>query len=270
MLVSVDYHLTDICNLNCAHCNHFCPLVPKDTKHKSIEQITADLSLLSKFKDDLETLALLGGEPTLHPQLSKICYIARNFFPNNEISITSNGTTANKMLQWKDAIEENDIKFVVSIYPYKDDPYEDYKKIEKIIPNNIDKWEYPTEFGMTYNLLSERNDEATQEEINNCMKRWRCNQLLNGKLYICHYAAQFNYLKNAFPEKINVKDVEGSYIDLNNDNLTIEDIYKFQEEARPLICDHCLDAHYGNYSGPTENWKRSELNINEWWKIYEK
>ena len=25
------------------------------------------------------------------------------------------------------------------------------------------------------------------------------------------------YLKNAFPEKINVKDVEGSYIDLNND-----------------------------------------------------
>lgn len=266
MLINVDYHLTDVCNLNCAHCNHFCPLVPKDTKHKSLEQITADLSLLSKFKNDLDTLGLLGGEPTLHPQLSDICYISRKFFPNNHISITSNGTRANNMLQWKDAIEKNDIDFVVTIYPYKENPYEDYEKIAKVIPNNVSIWEFPTTNGMTYNELTSRNDIVTPEEIKNCYKRIRCNQLLNGKLYICHYTAYFNYLKNAFPDKINVKDVEGSYIDLNNDNLTIEDIYEFQRTAWPILCDHCLDAHYNNYYGPTEPWRKSELDINEWWQ----
>ena len=62
MIVNVDYHVTEVCNLNCAHCSHFCPLVPKDTKPKSIEQITADFALLSKFKEHLETLGLMKGD----------------------------------------------------------------------------------------------------------------------------------------------------------------------------------------------------------------
>lgn len=228
MIINVDYHIIDNCNLKCAHCTHFCPLVPNNTKPKSIEQITADLSLLSKFKDHIETLALLGGEPTMHNQLSKICRIARYFFPNNKISVTTNGTLAEYAYKWKDAIEENNIDFVVTIYPCKENPYEDYEKILSVIPT-AEKWEFPATNGMTCNLLSSRNDAASKEEIMNCFKRIRCNQLKDGKLYICHYAAQIDYLINAFPDKVNIKKDDAMYIDLNNDNLTIEDIYEFQK-----------------------------------------
>lgn len=265
MLVNVDYHINDRCNLNCAHCNHFCPLVPKDVKDKSIEQITADLALLSKFKDHVQTLGLLGGEPMLHPKLSKICYIARKFFPTSEISITSNGTLANKVLEFKDAIEENNIQLVITIYPYKENPYEDYEKIKKIIPSTV-AWEFPTTNGMTYNLLSSRVDITSKEEIFNCVKRWRCNQLKDGKLYICHYAAYIDYLTNAFPEEVNIKKDDQMYLDLNDETLTIDGIYKFQQTTYPSICDHCADAHYGGYAGPVEPWRKTEHKLEEWYQ----
>jgi hypothetical protein len=263
MIVNVDYHVTEVCNLNCAHCSHFCPLVPKDTKPKSIEQITADFALLSKFKEHLETLGLMGGEPFLHPQFSKVLRIARQFFPNNRIVVTTNGTLADKILQWKDAIEENNITICVTIYPYKDNSRENYEKIRGVIKNTY-YWDYPTTHGMTYHELSHRDDAATDEEILGCYKRWRCNQLRDGKLWICHYAAYLDFLKNAFPGKIDIEEDEYRYLDLNNDNLTIDDIYYFQQFAFPNICRHCEDVHYGAYAGPTEPWRKSRKEISEW------
>lgn len=263
MLVNVDYHVTDVCNLKCAHCSHFCPLVPQDAKHKSIEQITADFALLSKFKEHLGTLGLMGGEAFLHPQMSKIFRIARKFFPNNDISLTSNGTFAHKILQWKDAIEENNIRLVITIYPYKANPWEDYETIKKVIPS-AEAWDFPTRCGMTYNELSFKSGVATDQEIRDCYKRWRCNQLKNGKLWICHYAAQLNVLKDAFPGQIEIPQDEQCYIDLNNDYLTIDDIYRWQRETWPQICKYCLDVHTGAYSGPTEPWRTTNKDISEW------
>lgn len=265
MLVNVDYHIIDKCNLKCAHCNHFCSLVPNSNKPKSIEQITADLSLLSKFKNDLGTLALLGGEPTLHPELSKICRIARQIFPYNNISITTNGTTADIIYKWKDAIEENNIQLVVSVYPITNNPYENYYKIKTVIPST-ECWEFPTINGMTYNLLGENVEGLTDDEIFGCVKRWRCNQLKDGKLYICHYAAQIDYLINAFPDQVHIQKDDQMYLDLNNDDLTIDDIYEFQRNTYPEICKHCADAHFGGYGGPVEPWRVSTGDISEFYQ----
>lgn len=265
MLVNVDYHIIDRCNLKCVGCNHFCPLVPDSNKPKSIEQITADLALLSKFKDHVQTLGLLGGEPLLHPQLSRICRISRYFFPNSEISITTNGLLVNRVREIKEAVEEFNIQLVVSVYPLnKEDPYELVNRIQRIIPST-QAWDYATTNGMYINELTERTGVATQEEIKDCVKRWRCNQLKDGKLYICHYAAQLEYLKNAFPGEINIQEDDQMYLDLNNDDLTIEDIYEFQRNTMPDICNHCSDAHYGGYAGPTQEWRRSELQMSEWY-----
>ena len=262
---SVDYHIIDRCNLNCAHCSHFSSLVPNTDKGKSLEQIKADLWLLKRFEKDLDRLSLLGGEPTLHPHLSKILRIARELFPDKWIVLTSNGTTADQILRWKDAIEENDIDLAITIYPAIKEPYENFEKIRKVIPN-VKCWDFPIRCGMTYNLLSENGDVASDEEIYGCYKRWVCNQLKNGKLYICHYAAYLDDLKAAFPGQIKIDDDEQAYLDLNNDNLTIEDIMRFQKEAYPSICKHCLDVHFGAYNGPTEPWRTTKHDINEYYQ----
>ena len=262
-MYSIDYHITDVCNLSCAHCSHFCSVVPHNTKHKSIEQITADFALMSKFSSLFVWLGLMGGEPTLHPELSKILRIARQFFPNNKISITTNGTLADRFLQWKDSIIENDVTVVVTIYPYKKDAWENFYKIKQIIPQTI-SWPYPIEHGFTPHQLSNKTGVATPEQIMGCYKRWRCNQLKDGKLWICHFAAQLNRLKDAFPGQINFDQDDKCYIDLNNDDLTIEDILKWQNETWPDICNHCLDVAYGGYNGPVEPWRTSKKELSEW------
>lgn len=265
MIYGIDYHITDVCNLNCAHCAHFCSVVPHNAKHKSIEQITSDLTLMSKFKDELRILGIMGGEPTLHPHLSRILYIARKLFPNTQISIFTNGTTADKFLQWKDAIFENNIIVHVTIYPYKEDPWENFYKIRQIIPW-ADSWCYPVEHGFTIYQLSNEVGEATEDQIRHCYKRWHCNQLKDGKLWICHLAAQLNRLKDAFPGQVNFDQDGQCCIDLNNDDLTIEDILKWQNETWPDICNHCLDVAYGNYGGPAEAWRTSKKELSEWVK----
>ena len=127
MLKNVDYHIIDRCNLNCAGCNDFSPLVSPDDKGKSIEQITADFMLLSKIKNEFYILNIMGGEPTLHPELSKILRIARQIFPDNKIRLLTNGTNYDKFYRWKDAIVENkidvagdDLQLVAGRLPSKD------------------------------------------------------------------------------------------------------------------------------------------------------
>lgn len=278
MLFNVDYHITDICNLNCAHCSHYCPLVKfiPSIKHKSVEQITADLTLLSKHKDYLERLGILGGEPCLHPQLSKILRIARGLFPKTKIVLTTNGTLTEKYLRWKDAIEENDIQLCVTLYPFKGDEqsaWQNFKRISDFIPS-VDVWAYPTQVGMTYHQLAYEpciKDDMDREEkdkleskVFGCYKRWQCNQLKDGKLWICHYAAYLDILEKVFPNKVNIGQDAQCYLDLNNDNLTEQDIYQWQCETYPKICKHCTDVQHGGYVGEAEPWRRTKYDISEW------
>jgi len=263
MIEGINYQVTQKCNINCAHCSFFCPLVPSDTKHKSIETIISDLALMSKFKDHLGILGLLGGEPFLHPEFSKILRISRRFFPKSRIIVQTNGSLANNILQWKDAIDETGAEITVSVYPYKKDPWEDFYKIKQVIPSAI-SWGYAIDHGFTINQLSNRTGDASPEQIQGCYKRWWCNQLKDGKLYLCHLIAYIDLLKKYFPGQVDMDVDDQCYIDLHDDNLTIEDIERWQDNAWPDICNHCLDAKYGNYAGPVEAWHRSERKIEEW------
>ena len=265
MTNNVDYHIIDKCNLNCANCNHFSPLVPSTDKGKSIAQITSDLTLLTKVQDGFNCLALLGGEPTLHPELSKILRIARQIFPDKRINLVTNGTTYDKFEKWRDSIIENNICVIVSLYPYCSDNEERAEKIRKILlPYENFGIEYiANEEGFTYGFLSNRDNVATEDDIQHCIRPFWCAQVKNGKLYICHFAAQFNRLKDYFGDKIGFELDGKEYLDLNGD-VTVEDFYNFIDYARPNICYHCLDCVKKNANGPRKPWSTTKKDINEW------
>ena len=264
MLNSVDYHIIDKCNLNCASCNHFSSLVPEDSKGKSIEQITADFSLLSKIKDEFYALNLLGGEPTLHPQLSKILRIAREMFPNNTINLTTNGTRYNMFELWKDAIIENNICLYITVYPYCDNYKDRLETIAKTLKpyDNIVYIDFPIDSGFNYGFLSNKI-VCSESEYKNCEKPYWCSQLKNGKLYKCYYAAQFDVLKNYFGDEITF-DLDGKeYLDLNGD-ITFNDLNKFIYSPQPEICKHCLEVCNAEKGGLKHPWSKTCKDINEW------
>ena len=260
----MNYQIIERCNLNCSHCNFFSSLVSKDIKPKSMEQITADLTLLSKYKEYIMDLSLVGGEAFLHPLLGDIIILARKLFPNNKVSITTNGTLVEKIRELKDVILDNNIVLNVTIYPFKEDVWENFWKIREIIPD-AHSWVMPVEKGFSTKLLCNERQEFDENLIKSCFKRTYCNQLKNGKLWICHYAAYLNRLKEAFPnDVINIEQDDKCYIDLNNDELTGEDILEWQRSTMPEICYHCLDLKYGYYYGPTEKWKTTDKQLSEW------
>lgn len=265
MINNIDYHIIDKCNLNCANCNHFSPLVPSSDNGKSIEQITADLALLSKIKDGFETLSILGGEPTLHPQLSKILKIARDFLPNNTIHLVTNGTLYNDFGCWKAALAENKIDVFISLYPYCENSVERTLKINETLKPEVNVFVEQTAIGtgFSYGFLSNRDNVATDNDISMCNRPYLCSQLKNGKLYICNFAAQFDRLKNYFGDKITF-DLDGNeYFDLNGE-ITLDDLNSFINFARPSICYHCTDCIEQHGMGRIKPWGTTKKDINEW------
>lgn len=249
---AVDYHITDVCNLKCAHCSHFCSLVPSTSGHKPIKQITSDLRALSRFKDHLATLNLMGGEAFLHPELPKIIEIARKLFPYTDINLFTNCTLVNNIIACADVINNNDICVVVSIYPLQK-IHEKYEILKNYIRKTY-KNTSPIDVGFCSKLLS--NNKL---EYKYCDVRYNCNQLKNGKLYLCQFFAYFDILKNAFPEKVKIEDPQTYYINLEDENITIDDIFAWQEGI-PNLCNHCF---IGNDVFEYESWRKSNKELAE-------
>ncbi len=261
MIDNVDYHITDKCNLNCVSCNHFCPLVPKEAEHKSMKQIEKDLRLLSKFRNDIEQITILGGEPTLHPNLVEILYLTRKLFPENRLHLTTNGTLWNSFDKWKDAILDNNVIVLISIYPWTENYKEHIKHIINVIGENrcilID-----CKFMQSGPFVLRR--ENTDEQILNCRMRHGCTQLNDGFLYICNYAAQIDYLYRSFPFLTNYIFREGyEKIDLNNTSMAEIEAMCFR--SIPALCFYCNECKRSpeELNGDVQ-WKKSSKRIEEW------
>ncbi|MET0068178.1 MAG: radical SAM protein [Candidatus Thiodiazotropha sp.] len=90
----LEIDLTWACNLRCHNCNRSCSQVP------SVERI--ELEQIRRFVDESvasaqswEQIRLLGGEPTLHPELDEILAVLLTWrsehSPATRIELTSNG-----------------------------------------------------------------------------------------------------------------------------------------------------------------------------------
>ena len=258
MIDNIDYHIIDRCNLNCASCNHFSSLAPFDDNGKSIEQITADIALQSKLKAHFNTISILGGESTLHPQLSKILKIGREFLPENEIHMVTNGTKFEHFERWKDALAETRTIVYVTLYPYCEDYSARFDKIYNTLSPEVAVY-YAGCDGFSHPFLS-NPEYGNQEHILGCWRRTHCPQLKNGKLYLCNLAAQFNVLKDHFGDQVEF-DLRGDeYLNLNGE-VTEEKLHDFIFQACPGLCNHCVDMYTCETLYP---WTTTKGDIEEW------
>ena len=264
--IYVGYHLTDRCNLKCVSCNNFCPLVPDDAKDKPIEQIKADLLLLSKFREHIKLVSLMGGEPTLRKDLGEIAEFARSLFPFSIICIATNGILFQRILDIKDIIKRNRITVSVTKYPFGDKAEEIYEILERELGENFDDMQRGTGLvqEMQWQMLSNKFVNSTDEDIRTCRMREACAQLMDGKLYMCNCTADFKFLKEYFKSEIKIQTDGTEYVDLNT--CTAEDIYDLTYNRIPLICRYCKEAIRKAYPDDFEyvEWRRSNKTIDEW------
>ena len=124
MIESLEYHIVDHCNLNCAGCSHFSPLAehwfvdPEDFEKEWKE--VADSGL------EIKRIRILGGEPLLHPELGYMLKCIRCLFPVSDINVVTNGILLNKRkAELLPVFNKYNISLTVSCYPGLNLDYKD-------------------------------------------------------------------------------------------------------------------------------------------------
>ena len=244
----LEYHLVHSCNLRCAGCSHYSSLLDELT-YPSLETITSDLTLLKdKVGDNLRWLRLLGGEPLLHPQLTKCLHTIRGLFPHAQLTIVTNGLLLNKMPQeFYDVCKKGQIAIQVSDYEVNDS-----EALKKWLQNKrIHAWSYSAK----WRYQSIRMTGQCIDCFGKCVYKKKCNNYRDGKIYLCPRIAYIDFFNNRFGTNIRLN--ESDYISLN-DIGSFEELQERLEAARPDFC-----YKYCNPTPIVGAWKRTNHDINE-------
>ncbi|MDR2069595.1 MAG: radical SAM protein [Spirochaetaceae bacterium] len=178
------------CNLNCACCTAFSPIAKEE--FLDIESYKNDMAKLSSLTGGkLESFYVTGGEPLLHPRILEIFDIAREYFPETEISFMTNGLLLLKMPEafWINC-KRNNVAVSLSRYPIKLDTGRIRElaaafkvKFDYVGGSNVpvkSMWKYP---------LDVEGARSLSESFNICTQVNRCITMKNGYIYPCNTIA---------------------------------------------------------------------------------
>jgi len=261
----LEYHLTDLCNINCKSCSHFSCLVKHEEPKtlKKIEQDFAKIYQLTNNGDNnlVEKVSIMGGEPLLYKNINTAIPYIRSLFKNVPITLLTNGSLLFYMgNNFYKMIRDNDISITISFYPIDID----YENLRTFFSNK------GIEYFNTYTILKENirvfdtkffhpyHDENYEQLHYNC--RWRewCTQLVDGKIYLCALIAYFKFFDEEFKDQHIIEINETDCIDLEKIN-TWEEL-QIERDKVPHFCGYCrgLDKNL-------EEWEYTRKNINEWY-----
>ncbi len=263
--LTFEVSLADHCNLSCQMCDHYSQL--SEEWFVDMGQFRKDMMRMGQlFDHKIAAISLLGGEPTLHPNLIDCIKITREQFPEAEVIVLTNGVLLTALEHspqgnfWQ-VCKENDIHITVTVYPIKID----YEAIE------AKSKEYGVPVMMSSNIHAAKStkivkvsDKHTMDLAGNvekfycisCLYFNKFNVLKDGRLYMCPIAAHSNIFNEAFNQKLKLEE---------RDSLDIYEIESWKEIAeftcqyRPF-CSYCDLKHWG----PFGNWKASTKKIDEY------
>jgi organic radical activating enzyme len=183
---TVEYSLTEHCNLSCYNCDHASPLL--DTKFASLEEFSRDVRALAKVMD-LQVLTLIGGEPLLHPQILDFIRIGRESGIAEKIVIRTNGvllhTMPDEFWQLIDILR-------ISLYPGVKQRLskEDLKAKCERFSVDCDVYERIAQFDRTVINTAIKDPTLVRGIFRECKMahEWECLSLHDGMLFRCSVA----------------------------------------------------------------------------------
>ena len=251
-------NILDHCNLKCKGCDHFACIA--DTYFVSVDAIRRDIERMSEILhgNNVIKIAVMGGEPLLHPNLLEILEIIRANFPYAVIRLTTNGLLLLQQtdLFWKVCREQN-ITIVNTKYPIN----LDFCKMKEKASHEEVKFQYFENTGDEYvkksfkKVINLKGDSDPVKSFARCHISNYGNFLMEGKFYGCPFSCQSSRIFN--------KKFNQNLMITENDYLDIYKVKNMQEffdfAARPkFYCRYC--------SGLIKNfkWTRSKQEMCEW------
>lgn len=251
-------NILDHCNLRCQGCDHFAcisdkHLVPYEVLHRDLDR------LAEIFQGDyIDKIAVMGGEPLLHPELLNILTDVRAHFPYTIIRLTTNGLLLLKQNNdfWR-VCRENDVTIVNTKYPIN----LDFDMMQERAKEEQVKFQYFEQTGEHIikksfkKYINLKGDGNPVENFVKCPISNYGNFLMEGKLYGCPFSCQsYRIFNKKFNE--NLRMTEDDYLDIYKIN-NKKEVFDFA--ARPkYYCRYCMGL------STLYDWARSKGDIYEW------
>lgn len=247
----LEYHISDKCNLNCAACSHFSPLV-EDEYYPSVIEIQNDLRRIASIVEHIEWIRILGGEPFLNENWLEYLKITRKIFRFSKISIVTNGLLLKSLTYEQiEMIKKLDVWIDISLYRPM------WNKIDEVIlmlkkkKVNFEMNGSPIfEFTSVFDLDSDDDFVCKRKACN-----VSCINLYKGKMTPCPimmYTSFFNlYFNKNLPNE--------TPIDIYSENLDYKKLLKLLKKPKK-ICQYC-NIHQ------KKKWKnvdKSKCKITDW------
>lgn len=251
-------NILDHCNLKCKGCDHFaCIADPYFVKYETIHK---DLDRLAEIfhGDYIIKIAVMGGEPLLHPDLLRILKDVRKHFPYTIIRLTTNGLLLMEQGdEFWSVCREQDVTIVNTKYPIN----LDFNKIKQKVETEGVKFQFFEGTGDRQikksfkKIINLRGDSNPVESFANCHISNYGNFLMEGKIYSCPFSCQsYRIFNKKFHQ--NLRMTEKDFLDIYK----VQDMKEILEfAARPkYYCRYCRGL------SPLFDWTRSKQKIEEW------
>jgi hypothetical protein len=189
----LELHVTHACNLTCESCSHYSN--HNHSGHLALSEADRWMSLWS-HRLSVAEFHLLGGEPTIHPDLTGFVTLVRRHWPDGYIRIRTNGFFLHRHPRLP-ALLAADGRASISISVHHDSP--EYRKRLRPIFDLVERWRRDFAvvidvdqsfanwtkryegFGATMRPFEDGAPRASWEI---CPARF-CKQLFEGKIWKC-------------------------------------------------------------------------------------
>ncbi len=194
-ITQVECHVTHQCNLTCESCTHFSN--EGYTGRHTPESFLQEMSPWSR-RIAPKNLLLLGGEPTLNPDLAVICHTARDLWPDEQetrILLVTNGFFLHRHPLLAGVLRTRNIVLDISIHHDSPEYLAKLQEAAKWVQDNGVKMRWRESFRdwlRYYNGVGQDarpfHDEDPQSSWLACPSKW-CFTIRDGLLCKCPMTA---------------------------------------------------------------------------------
>ena len=236
-LKSIELQIVDHCNLNCRGCAHFSNISEK--RFTDARVLVKTLDRLNQHIGYIYSVAILGGEPLLHPDIVDIIGYTRDRFPISEIRIVTNGLLLDRMPEeFYKACRKNRILIYITKYPPTAEKIPQIKKILSAYGIRYFISSTVRQFAGCFDPEGGADDGSA---FGNCSRK-SCRIIKDDRLYMCSVSA----FVDKYNARFNTDIPRSEGLDLYN--CTTGELLEFLK--RPVeTCRYCTSKnHYLDWS----------------------
>lgn len=176
----IEFWATSHCNLNCKGCSSCSPIAKK--WFLDLKSMRRDLMRLNELDIDIHNITILGGEPLLHPELSKIMDIVKEVYSDARLGLITNGLMLMQMpCEFWNACAKYNAKLSITCFPVMSEDLR--RKIEEKLQN--EKLDYDITNKKRFNKILTQNHTGDIQKITDACGCNHAYNLKDGKVARC-------------------------------------------------------------------------------------